>query len=125
MTKQRLLILETIRENDRHMTAEEIYMEIRKKLPTIARATVYNNLKRLTCEGKIRKLQVVGEPDRYDRNMVFHEHLICEHCGEMTDAWPGEWKEEMEKRLGITITRYHLTMYHICDACQVKMEKVK
>lgn len=118
MTKQRLVILETIREIDCHMTAEEIYEATKKKLPNIAKATVYNNLKVLVQEGKIRRLQVAGEPDRYDRNMIFHEHLVCEECGEMTDAWPGELKEGLEKKLGITITRYNLTLYHVCDKCQ-------
>lgn len=118
MTKQRLVILETIREVDRHMTAEEIYEEVKKKMPSIVVATVYNNLKVLTQEGKIRKLQVAGEPDRYDRNMIFHEHLVCEECGQMTDAWPGELKEEFEKRLGIAISRYNLTLYHVCPDCR-------
>lgn len=125
MTKQRLIILETIRGIDRHMTAEEIFAETKKKLPSIVRATVYNNLKVLVQEGKVRRLQVAGEPDRYDRNMVLHEHLVCEECGEMTDAWPGELKEDLEKKLKITITRYNLIMYHICEKCQQNVRKAK
>jgi len=125
MTKQRMIILETIREVERHMTAEEIFEAAKEKMPNMAMATIYNNLKALTQEGKIRRIQVAGEPDRYDRNMIFHEHLVCEECGEMTDAWPGELKEGLEKKLGIALTRYQLTLYHVCDSCQAKLREEK
>lgn len=118
MTKQRRIILETIRENDTHMTPEEIFIKTREKLPSIAVATVYNNLKTLTGEEKIRKIQVPGQPDHYDRNMEPHEHIICEKCGKMMDARPDEFISAMEKTLGIRITGYHLTLYYVCAECK-------
>lgn len=126
MTKQRKMILETIRENDRHMTPEEIYKKTKEKFPTIAMATVYNNLKVLTQEGMIGRIQIPGQPDHYDRHNDGHEHLVCERCGRMVDADPGEFLPGMEKNLGIHITHYHLTLYYICPDCaKAKEEKRK
>lgn len=119
MTKQRRVILEVIHESDRHMTAEEIYREAGERMPSIAMATVYNNLKALTEQGIIRRLHFVGMPDHYDRNMHYHEHLICECCGSVTDAWLGDLTPVLEERLGTGIIRYNLSMYHICDTCRM------
>lgn len=118
MTKQRKIILDTIRESSRHMTAEDIYLEAREKMPSLAIATVYNNLRALTAQGIVRRLQFAGLPDRYDRNMAYHEHLICECCGEVTDAQIEQFLPMLEKQLGTHITHYHLSLYHVCSACQ-------
>lgn len=120
MTKQRRVILDTIRESPKHMTAEEIYIEARGRMPSLAIATVYNNLKSLTNQGIVRRLQFAGLPDRYDRNMAYHEHLICECCGEVVDAQVEELLPMLEKQLGTHITRYNLSLYHVCDACRGK-----
>lgn len=42
MTKQRRTVLQAIRETPEHMTAEEIFLEAKKKSPGIVVATVYN-----------------------------------------------------------------------------------
>lgn len=118
MTRQRRMILDVIRESDRHMTAEEIYIETKKRMPSVAMATIYNNLKILTEQGVIRRLQFAGMPDHYDRNMVYHEHLICESCRNVTDAEMGDLLPVLEQRLGIHITHYNLSMFYICDACR-------
>lgn len=120
MTKQRRIIMETIRETEGHMTAEEIFLASHKKLPSLVMATVYNNLKILVEEGKIRRLQIPGQPDRYDRNMVPHEHLVCQECGRVDDAVSIDFIPDFEKRMGIHITGYNLKLYHICEECGEK-----
>lgn len=120
MTKQKRIILETIKENDRHMTPEEIYRRTREKFPSIAMATVYNNLKSLVQEGIICRIQVPGQPDHYDRNTDGHEHLICERCGRMVDARPGNFICGIEQSLGVQITKYNLTLYYICPDCRTE-----
>lgn len=118
MTKQKSMILETIRKTDRHMTSEEIFIETRKKLPNVAMATVYNNLKALAKEGLIVKLNVPGRPDHYDRNVERHEHIVCERCGRIMDVHPDDFIGIMEKKLGIHITGYDLMLYYVCEDCR-------
>lgn len=117
MTKQRMIIMDVIRSVPRHMTAEEIYQRASELFPSMAMATVYNNLNALVRDGKVRRIPVPGQPDHYDRNMVYHEHLVCEQCGELVDAELGNLKEEMEKRLGKEILGYSLVLYYLCEAC--------
>ena len=44
-TIQKDLVLKTVQELKRHLTADEVYEFIKKEHPTIGRGTVYRNLK--------------------------------------------------------------------------------
>ena len=70
MSRYGPLILDTILNSRNHPTAEQIFLEMKKKNPKIAQATVYNNLNALVDEGKIIRLSEAGFPDRYDKAPV-------------------------------------------------------
>ena len=80
MSRYAELILELINQSQGHMTAEQIFLELKKTEPRIVQATVYNNLNALCQEGLIRKLSLEGSPDRYDK-ILRHDHLVCRKCG--------------------------------------------
>ena len=60
-------ILNLINSSDNHMTAEQVFFELKKSQPKIVLASVYNNLNRLSEQGSIRKICMDGEADRYDK----------------------------------------------------------
>ena len=60
MTKYMKKILEIVQTSYAHLTAEQVFQELRKTYPTVAMATVYNNLSRLREEGQDRKSVVLG-----------------------------------------------------------------
>ena len=117
MTSQRQLIYDVVNAAPVHMTAEEIFMKAKSFMPDIAQATVYNNLNYLTNHGIIRRISILGENDRYDRNIMPHAHLICDQCKVITDvevtdsAWLGTFTQK-------TVTSYDLTLHYICDKCE-------
>lgn len=59
MSRYAELILELINQSQGHMTAEQIFLELKTE-PRIVQATVYNNLNALCQEGLIRKLSLEG-----------------------------------------------------------------
>ena len=65
-SKQREIILEVIKNNRTHPTAEEIYILVTKKEPKISRSTVYRNINILVEKGIIEKITIATGPDRYD-----------------------------------------------------------
>lgn len=85
-TLQRRLVLEIVRENLNHPTADEIYHLAREREPTISKGTVYRNLSVLSELGEIRKLYMPVGPDHYDFNMSSHYHFICRKCYKVVDA---------------------------------------
>ena len=84
MTKYAKRILELIDQSDQHMTAEQLFFELKKKEPRVVQATVYNNLHTLYQEGLIQKLSIEGSADRYDK-IQKHDHLVCKKCGAVSD----------------------------------------
>ena len=123
MTKQRACVLEVLRSDMCHHTAEEIYDLARRKLPTISRATVYNNLKALEEEKLIRRISGDGAADRYDNSFVPHGHTVCERCGAVSDFVFSGFDEGVRAAVGRDFTSYELKVRIVCDACLKKNPK--
>lgn len=122
MTKQRLLVLETIRKNCIHPTATEVY-DLVRKVEKISLATVYNSLNYLCDNGYIRRVVIAGEPDRYDGNMTSHFHGVCERCGKIYDFDMPDMKEHISKAYNVNITQFGLSLHIICKDCENKSKK--
>ena len=84
-TKQKTLILETLKGLHTHPTADEIHSIVRVQLPNISLGTVYRNLEILSKSGKIRKLEMAGTQKRFDGNVDKHFHIRCSKCGAVSD----------------------------------------
>lgn len=117
MTKQRALILRLIRESGGHLTAEELFEAAKKEMPTMAQATVYNNLLHLASEGEIRRISIQGEKDRYDKTDVPHIHAICEDCGRIWDHPSEGLLQQLEQEMGVPIDYYEMAVHCKCKEC--------
>ena len=84
-SKQRELILETLKENVVHPSADYIYGKLKDKLPNISLATVYRNLNQLAENGTILKIEGLENSDHFDHNTHEHHHFLCEKCGRIFD----------------------------------------
>lgn len=125
MTRQKALILEIVENTTEHPTAERIFALAKERMPSIVMATVYNNLNALTEEGRIRRISVAGEADRYDNIRLPHEHLRCEICGALRDIPMADLLPELQERTGIELTGYRLELRYHCDACRKKENQNK
>ncbi len=117
MTKYGQKIWEIISASRNHMTAEQVFTALRQSYPTVALATVYNNLNRLWAAGRIRKVSVEGMPDRYDR-LERHDHLVCRRCGRLLDVDLADLTQQLQKQVDVPILSYDLKLTYICDDCQ-------
>lgn len=122
MTKQRSIIYEIIQQSRSHPTAEEIYREAKKQLPSIALGTVYRNLNIMADEGQIRRLEMTDGPVRYDRNDLKHDHIICKSCGKIKDI--GDLREMLERETGVDIISYDCCIYYLCDDCKNNKKEI-
>ena len=121
ITKQREAILQIIRSAEEHYTADELLVEVKKVMPTISRATVYNTLHYL--EDKREILRITGEDgkDRYDKSYVPHGHLICRECGVITDLNLPKVANMIKREVG-AYDSYELKVRYICPTCLEKSE---
>ena len=118
MTKQRAAVLEVIREGKRHLTAEEIFTEAKKKLPGISRATVYNNLHALVGDKQIRRITGEDASDRYDSSYIPHGHLFCTGCQRVVDFNVSSFSKTLSDIVGDEIESYELKVRYLCEACK-------
>ena len=123
MTKYEREIYRLINESTAHMTAEQVYDELRRSYPGVSLATVYNNLRRLTDEGLIRRISLDGSPDRYDRS-VRHDHIVCANCGRIADMSFADLSAALRGQLGEDFLYYDLKVYYLCPECRAERKKV-
>ncbi|MCI9417653.1 MAG: transcriptional repressor [Eubacterium sp.] len=112
-------ILELVNQSQEHMTAEQIFLELKKTEHKVVQATVYNNLNFLYQENLIRKLSIAGSPDRYDK-IQKHDHLICRKCGMLSDIMLEDLTRDLEKQLDGEILFYDLKVFYLCQQCRDK-----
>ena len=118
MTRQRAAILQVIRSDKCHHTAEEIFELAQKTLPTISRATVYNNLHALEREEYIRRLGGEGASARYDSSFVPHGHLFCSECGMIYDFSIPNFEKTLAACSDAVVDSYELKLRGVCNRCK-------
>jgi Fur family ferric uptake transcriptional regulator len=85
-TRQRMLILHTLRAFPVHPTAVELYAKAREAMPSLSLGTVYRNLEMLTRSGEVLCLERAGASRRFDGNTAAHGHVRCTACGRVGDV---------------------------------------
>lgn len=83
-TPQRMEIKKYLKNNKSHPSAYDIYRTIKKKLPTISFATVYNNLERMVKDNELIEIEV-DKKKRFDPDISPHDHFLCIACGNIYD----------------------------------------
>ncbi len=124
MTKQRQAVAGVLYDAGGHLSAEDVFRLAKERLPSISRATVYNNLHAMEEEKSIRRITVDGA-DLYDRAYAPHPHLICDRCGRVEDL-PLPWLDDrLTEALGERPTSYEFKIGYICPSCHEKEQKSK
>ncbi len=90
MTPQRRAILTVLMNGAAHLTAEQIYEQVRQDMPDISLATVYNSLRELSLAQVARELDLGGRGRHYEICRNSHAHMVCLQCGAIRDLW-GRW----------------------------------
>jgi Fur family ferric uptake transcriptional regulator len=124
ITPQREMIIETIAHSDNHMSADEIFIELRKRTRSTNVATVYRTLDMLWEEG------LACRNDLGEGRIVYatlkhgpHIHLVCRQCSEIIDADPiliQSLQDQLRKTYHFEADLGHLSVFGVCEVCQQK-----
>ncbi len=120
---QREVILQTIRRLATHLSAADIYQEVKKELPSISLGTVYRNLNSLADHGMIRKIENPFGSDQFDFTLTPHSHLYCQRCHHVYDINTTsieEIRHVIEREHHYQITSCNMVLEGICHNCQPK-----
>lgn len=118
-SKQREIIVETLRHSTEHPTAETVYRTLKSDYPRLSLATVYRNLNQLCATGIIKKLHVADSPDRFDGNIEPHYHLCCKVCKKVIDIETpkGAWRALLMPNEKHHIDECDVFFYGTCAKC--------
>ncbi len=136
ITSQRKIISDYLKNTFSHPKAEDVYLEVRRKLPQISLGTVYRILNLLKNKGEVR--EILYEVNHYDANLSPHSHFICEGCKKIFDIETPNLKKINKKTNGKSqkylkqilgdfskvgkINHYQIYFYGKCKNCVKKSE---
>ncbi len=117
-SKQRDAILANLQSRYDHPSAEEIFLDVKKLIPSLSLATVYRNLRLLESEGLILKIRM-ADSDRFDGHTHDHNHFTCQKCSGVLDL---ELNEDVNinslpKNFDGLVRGHHLMFYGVCPNC--------
>lgn len=122
-SRQRQLILDTVRSLDCHPTADDIYSIVKHSIPAISLGTVYRNLNVLVEEGLVQKVSIGKMTERYDSRLEPHYHMICLKCGRVVDV-PLTYEHEIDTKANHCgdhkIVGHEIVFSGICADCRKK-----
>jgi Fur family transcriptional regulator, iron response regulator len=85
-TPQRLAVAEFVLGTDTHPSADEVLAAVRRRCPTLSRATVYNTLNLFTEKGLVKAQPLKGGVVVFDAHVAPHHHLVEEETGKVFDV---------------------------------------
>jgi Fur family ferric uptake transcriptional regulator len=126
ITPQRQVILKTlVKQNSEHLSAEELYLLVKKDYPDIGLATVYRTLDLLVEINILKKIDLGDNRTRYELNQYdthYHHHMICLSCGRVQE-FDHDLLETLEKLLtqktGFQIIDHQLIFFGYCSRCKI------
>lgn len=122
ITTSRRLLLQRLFETAEHRTAEELAAEVQSSAPDVHLSTIYRNLDELERLGVVVHAHLGHGPATYHLASDTHGHLVCESCGNMSEA-PEAIFDQLAKaaksNFGFRIDPRHFAVLGQCASCSV------
>ena len=123
MTNKQKELLELIKKQRKHLTAEEIFLLAKNNNMNISLASIYRILNTFVEEKQLRKISNIYKQEAYDVWIDDHEHLVCSKCGKVSDIKIKNFKNILSKYINVDIDDYDLCVRYICDDCKKEENK--
>ncbi|WP_418792450.1 Fur family transcriptional regulator [Phosphitispora sp. TUW77] len=124
LTPQRRIIMEMFTNNqEKHLSAEDVYGMIKQNNPEIGLATVYRTLDLFAELDILQKIDFGDGRSRYEfytDDVHHHHHLICLECGkvmEFADDLLESLESAIEEKIRFKIIDHQLKFYGYCEKC--------
>jgi len=135
-TQTRGAVIDILAAKGGHLSAEEIFLEVKKILPGIGLATVYRTLEILCELGFVREFDFKDGRRRYEfiagKEKVEHYHLVCRVCGQIIDYEIdteevedplSNLKKLLTDKFNFSIERTDIKFFGLCERCKNLIDK--
>ena len=110
----------------RNTLQKNIILEVFRAYPSISRATVYRNLKKLSEEGAISHVRLPDGADRFDSMTQKHYHIRCTECGRVFDVdmpYFSGLEDKIADKHGFDVNWHDNTFVGLCPDCKIKKKR--
>lgn len=121
-TKKREDILRFLFDQDKYISAKEVYQHMNEKYSGISYDTIYRNLNDFATFDVIEVTDLNGEKKFrfhccHDSHM-HHHHFICTNCGSTREIAICPMDYFQDQLVGCEITGHRFEIFGICDKCR-------
>lgn len=124
LTNQRRLLLDLLREAERHVDAKELYHRASARDESISPATVYRSLNLFKELGLIDEMRLDKIRCYYEiKQSPEHQHLICRGCSKVMEFQSPYFQkliEAVRREHGFKVTKAELYLEGYCPECEEK-----
>jgi Fur family ferric uptake transcriptional regulator len=107
-----------------HFTAQEVYQELKPRLPAVSPSTVYRALERMTLAGKVSVSDMgLGAAVYEEVGGKPHHHLVCQACRRvftLEDELVHPFFAQVAGRFNFQVTTNHLVLFGYCAECRTE-----
>jgi Fur family peroxide stress response transcriptional regulator len=122
-THQRKVIFEAVVAAPGHYSPEQIYAAVKRRIPSVSQATIYNNLRTFVEKGLLREVTPHASTLRVDGNLEAHHHLVCTRCKAVQDI-DGDFVDfkrlARQTRAGFDLSQAMVEVFGVCRRCSGK-----
>jgi len=110
-TPQRIAVAKYVLRATDHPTADEVWAKVRRRCPTLSRATVYNTLNLFAEKGLLRSQPLREGVAVFDPRIAPHHHFIDDDTGRVFDIPWDAVKVTGERSLqGVEVREYQVVL---------------
>ena len=121
---QRIEIMRYLLTHPTHPTIDEIFMELKKRIPTVSRTTIYNTLRMFSEKGGALMITIDEHHVCYDGTTTPHAHFSCKVCGRVFDIPDMQPPTPQSTAIeGFSIDDAQLYYKGVCADCQRKRKE--
>jgi Fur family ferric uptake transcriptional regulator len=123
-TAQRQAIREAFADAGRPLDVHEAHARAAEQLPRLGVATVYRAINDLVDEGFLRRVELPGEPARFElADLEHHHHFRCTRCDRVFDIEGCALAGHADLPEGFVAESHEVVYYGRCPACAKRRNK--
>lgn len=127
-TRNQEKILQLLKTTQRSISAQDIFMELRKANQSVGLATVYRSLDSLKLEGVVQVRTLKSGESLYSSMQQDKHHLTCLQCGAsipLSDCPVHQLEIELQQSHHFKIFYHTLEFFGLCSPCQQAQMEIK
>lgn len=120
LTPQRLEIFKELAQATDHPSAEQLYLRLHDKMPTLSLDTIYRTLSTFVQHGLANRVETAESQARFEVLHRRHHHLICSTCKKIIDF---DWEPIDQLALPEEVQQWgevyskNVVIYGVCKEC--------